>query len=452
MSVRLPRLLGPLACLTLGTLLALPARADEGATDAPTRRLTRSDLELLPLHEAARALFVRDQADLVMRLEIVLGRAERVEENLRAREGPGDKPDAGTLALREELARLTRSIEELVPELERRLQAAHVPEGALSRVRRAPLGALRAERLAHALVLEAPDLSAAQRRVFEHLVPAVDGALLVLEAEVQRLEKAPAASQGREAAELAVADLRQRQKGVQKRFWRVVDAVLLTPQRAAVMRRLPTALQKKDDGIAHVYLLDGLTPSQGVQFKALLLELEAEASADTSEAKRIETALAAPGLLDPARRALEQEKNAVGSRLVDLQLRAYQQGLALLRPEQVEELISVPPHLTGSDRQEPPQKALAAIPTDAAQRAAFAALAVRYLGTKREIEGGYVDIQRRLKDAGPDSPEREMAEMMAAGLGGRVVTALRAVYGEVFRDVLRPEQVEGWVLGLHPPP
>lgn len=457
---RAPVLRGALlAALALAAGPALAtgrALAEEAAAaPAPGRpRLERSDLELLPLHEAQRARFLRDHADLLMRLEILLARADRVEQNLRERERPGGTPDAATLALREELARLGASLEALVPELQARLATVPVPPDALERVRRAPRGPLRAERLAHALVLEAPDLAPAQRRVLAHLVPAVDGALLVLEAEVAAQERRAAerASTPSDAAGIPVETLRQRQKAVQKRFWRVVDAVLTTPQRAAVVQRLPTRLQQRDDAIAHIYLLEGLTPSQGVQVKALLLELEAEAAADTAEAQALTAALAAPGLGDTERRRLERERGAVQSRLVDLQLRAYEQGLALFTPEQVQELRSVPPHLTAADRQVPPQQALAGIPTDAAQRTAFAALAVRYLGAKRELEAGAAEVQRRLRDAGPDSPEREMAEMMAAGLGGRVVRALREVYGEILRDVLTPEQVEGWVLGLYPRP
>lgn len=442
MNVRIACLL--LALCALGAA-ARAARADGTAAEPP--RLTRSDLELLPLDEVARARFVRENATLVQRLEVLLGRSERVERNLREREKPDTTPDSGVLALREEQARLSEQIAAAVPDLEARLGAAGVPASALARVRAAPRGPLRAERYAQALTLEVTDPSPEQRRVLEPLVAAVGGALLALEGEVVRLKQAT----GDEAAALqALAErLVQRQRRLEKRFWRVVDAVLTTPQRVVLSGWLPTGLSQHEDAIAHVYLLPDLTASQGVQFKALLLEIEAEASADTAEMRQHQAALEAKGLSEAERRGHERALADAGARLEDLRARARAQGLALLTPEQVAELKGVPPHVSGADRREPPQNALREIPTEASQRAALAALATRYLGAKREIEGGYLEIQRRLNDASPDSPEREMAEMMAAGLGGRVASVLREAYGEVFLRILAPDQVVGWVLCLN---
>lgn len=437
------------ACLLLAlSALGVAAGAARGeGTPADPPPVTRSDLELLPLDEVARARFVRENATLVQRLEVLLTRAERVERNLREREKPDVTPDSGVRALREEQTRLSEQIAAALPDLEARLAAAGVPATALARVRAAPRGPLRAERYAQALTLEVTDPTPEQRRVLEPLVGAVGGALLALEAEVARLRQAS----GEEAAPLhALADrLVQRQRRTEKRFWRVVDAVLTTPQRVLLSAWLPTELSKHEDAIAHVYLLPDLTVSQGVQFKALLLEAEAEAAADTAEMRQCQEALKAPGLEDAVRRGHERVLAEAGARLQDLQARLRDQALTLLTPEQVAELKGVPPHVSGADRREPPRNALKEIPTDTRQRDAFAALAKRYLGAKREIEGGYLEIQRRMNDASPDSPEREMAEMMAAGLGGRVALVLREAYGEVFLRILSPDQVVGWVLGSY---
>ncbi len=440
---RLPGLRWGLGAALLGALCCAGAGA-EAEAPAPLPALTRSDLELLPLDEVARTAFQRAHAGFLQRLELLVARAERVEQNLRERERPDARPDPGVLVLREELARLHPQIELLLPELVTRLVAAGVPEDALERARRAPRGPQRADRFGLVQVLAAPGLEEPARGLLAALVPAVDGALLALEGECRRLR----AAEGEAATALhGVADrLAARQRQLLKRFWRVADAVLTTPQRAAVVRRLPTALRKKEDAVAHVYLLPGLTPSQGVRFKALLLEAEAEAAADTAELRQHQDALGAGGLADADRRRHEQALAEAGARLADLQARLQAQGLALLTPEQVEELVGVPPHVSGADRREPPQNALAELSLDAAQRGRLAALATRYLGTKRELEGGYLELQRRLAEAGPDSPDREMAEMQAAALGGRVVVVLREAYAEVFLRVLRTEQVLGWVL------
>lgn len=422
-----------------------PARAGD-VTPSPLPPLTRSDLELLPLDETSRARFQRDNADLAQRVEVIVGRAERVEQNLRQRERADAPHDPGTLALREEQARLAASIENLTPEIEARLAKAQVPEGALARVRRAARGPLRADRYAHALVLDVTEPSAAQRALFGRLVPAVDGAVLALGAEIEGLRAATGTDA--ETRRLVADDLDQRRLRIERRFWRAFDALFTLEQRAAVGRWLPTALQKKDDGISHVYLLPGLTPSQGVQFKALLLELEAEATADAAEMRRAQGALAAPGLAGEARRAEERALAAVQARLVALQIRAYDQAKALFSAEQWTELAAVPPHLTGADRQEPFEKMLEGLPLESPQVDALRALGAKYLARKYELEAGYRDVQRRMGDAGPDAPEREMAEMMAAGLGGRAVAVLREAYGELFTRVLTPEQIHAWVLGL----
>jgi hypothetical protein len=439
------RLLAVLAALALALTVFVPVVAEETG-EAPLPPLARSDLELLPLPEAHRARFQRDNADLAQRLEILLNRADRVEQNLREREKPDQLSDAGTVALRQERARLTASTEALVPEIEARLAKADLPRGALARVRRAARGPLRADRYARSLVLQVTAPTAAQQRLFERLNPVVDGAVLALDAEVRALREA----KGPDAeARRAVADeLNQKRLAIERRFWRAVGGLFTVEQRASVGRWLPTELTKKDDAIAHLYLLPGLTPSQGVRIKALLLEFEAEASADSAEAKRATDLLADKALAGEARRTAEQALGAAHLRLVDLQLRAYEQGKALLTPEQWTELVAVPPHVRAADRQEPIEKVLEGMPLDAGQRGALMALGIRYLGAKREIESGYRDIQRRLGESGPDAPEREMAEMMGAGLGGRVVSVLGEAFGEVFGKILTPAQVEAWVLGL----
>jgi hypothetical protein len=439
------RLLGLLAALALASTLGVPVVAEEVRT-APLPPLSRSDLELLPLNEAERARFMRDHADLVTRVEIVLGRADRVDQNLAERENPAKPDDAGTTALREERARLAASAETMLPEIEARLAKAGVAAGALDRVRRAARGPLRADRYAHALVLQVTDPTATQRALFERLVPVVDGAVLALDAEVRALREAKGADA--EARRAVADDLDQRRIAVERRFWRVVDAAFTVEQRAKVGRWLPTALTKKDDAISHVYLLPGLTPSQGVQFKALLLEIEAEASADTAEAKRAGDVLADKAVAGEARRKAEQALQAAQMRLMDLQQRFYEQGKAMLTPEQWTELVALPPYLRAADRQELVEKILPGLRLDAAQRGALAVLGARFLGVKRELEDGYRDIQRRYGETGPDAPEREMAEMMGASLGGRVVAVLREAYGEFFTRILTPNQVETWVLGL----
>jgi hypothetical protein len=384
-------------------LAAAPlARAD----DAPPRpALTRDDLQLLSFTEAEWLRFQRANADLAVRAEVLLKRAERVDELLRAR-----AEDAGTQALREERARLAAQSEPLAREVEERLARAGKDPAMLERARRAPRGPCRPQRFARSQVLaflagaEGPP---ARRALLERLAPRVDGAVMVLDEQPRR--------------------------EVERRFWRLVYWLFPDEERARLMERLPLEVRKVEDAIAHVYLLRGLTPSQGVAIKALLLELEAEAAADTAELKRA---------TDDASRKAAQE------RLVELQLSAADRGLALLTPEQVLELRSLPAYVSGPDRSRRVEETLEGFALDPAQRAALAALGARYLADRRRYEAGALDVQRRLAEAGPDSPEREMAEMMYVALSGEVVRTLRQAHAEVMLDILTPDQVEAWVLGL----
>lgn len=431
---------GLLAALFL-LALAAPAALGEGPAGLPP--LSRSDLELLPFDEPSRLKFMRDHAPLVLRAETVLRRLERVEEQLAERARADKRADAGSVALLEERGRLAAQAEGLVPEITAALAAAGVHADALTLARRFPRGPRRADRFGRSLLLEVESLTPRQRALFEHLVPAADGAVLTLDAEVRRLTAA-----GGEAQANLAQDLEQRRRGVERRFWRLAWWTLNDAQRAALVARLPHDLRKVDDSIGHVYLLEDLTPSQGVAFKALLLEIEAEAAADTAEFKRVQDALARPGLAPEEQRAHEQAKREAETRFVDLQLRVRDQALAIFTPEQATELYSLVPHLTADDRRTSVQETLAAIPTTPEQRAQLFELGKRYAALKLRIESGYLAIQRAMNDAGPESPEREMAEMQAAALGGQVARALREAHGEVFLTVLTPVQAEAWVLGL----
>lgn len=422
------------------------------ATGEPPREkpLTRADLLLLPFDEVELARFQRDHADFVARVEIVLKRAERVEEMLRERVRPDQPVDPGTLALVEERTRLEQQSLALVPEIDERLAKAGLPAGSLERARRAAVGPSRAERFGRALLLErlAPISLPAlpQQALFQRLVPHVDGAVLALHAEGQRL----AAASGAEAdsRQVLAQELDQRRREIERRFWRLVYWTLPDAQRFELCKRLPHALKKLDDGIGHVYLVKGLTPSQGVAFKALLLEIEAEAAADTTQVKRAQDALEGGKLSPEERRAHEQAIQTAQRRLVDLQLRVRDQGLTMFTLEQIQEMRSLPPYLSGAERTRPVKDTLHEFRLTPEQQVACVELGRRYADAKQRFERGALDVQRRLKDAGPDSPEREMAEMMYAGLAGEGAAALREAHGELVLTILTPDQVEAWVLGL----
>ena len=59
------------------------------------------------------------------------------------------------------------------------------------------------------------------------------------------------------------------------------------------------------------------------------------------------------------------------------------------------------------------------------------------------------EVRRETGEVGPDSPQMMMMEMMMASARGEALTTQRLLLGRAFREVLTPDQVSGWVMGLY---
>jgi hypothetical protein len=385
---------------------------------------------LLPIGEEVRDRLVHGHPELVTRLTILSQRAERVMSHLRERPDPTDD---GSKRLIEELTRIRAQFGPLTAEARTAFLGYGMEPDAFDLVKTAAKGPLREERYAHALVLKAPDVSPEARTILERLVPAVDGGLLALHGQRKGAEGTPEA----EAAA----------KEIERRFWRTVDVLLDDGSRRWVHRRLPGNLMHPADAIGHVYRLTGLTPSQGSQIKALLVELDSEAAADGAEVKRIEARLKEQDVSESERGDLERAKNDAQRRLIELRLDLYRRGKAILTDAQYREYEAIPPEVTTADRQRNPKEIVDALDLDPAQQQALAALRVRYEGEKHRVEMETLAVQKKQQELGADSPEQEMMMMEYVGIQNHVQAVIRRATREIFLSILTPDQILGWVLG-----
>ena len=450
-AARAPR--APRVLLAIGFALALAptVRADDApspasAPRAPTLRV--EDFDLLPLDETPRQQLYLDNLPLIESLTGLRKRAEGLVGRLRERP---NQADAGSDAARAELADVTSKMAPMLVELEGLLAKQGVTPEQIARLRDAPKGPYREERYAHEAVRRLGSLSAEQRAVFERVVPAVEGAYFALLAQRERLRRP---SDGGDAAgDRATSDrltesVEAQLRTMERRFWRLVDYTLSSEQKREVRRFLPGKLRKFENGIQHVFLLPGLTPSQGAQLKALLIEIDSEAAPETSEAKRLEQE-AKDGSLSGAERAAKQgELHAVQRRVLALQIDAVRRAKEILTPEQFAEYEAIPPLVTAQDRSEQLKGVLSRMDLSPEQAAKIRDLVARNESKKHELERGYQDVQRMKSDVSPESPKQTTMEMMMAAVGSRVQLALRAAGNELFLEILTPQQVAGWVLTL----
>ncbi len=411
----------------LAVSLRLDARADETPLPLP---ISLEDVELLPVHELEWARLLGEHRALVTRLMFLGARVEKVYGHLEARE---DKQDAGSRKLLAEIARIREQLRPHLVRLLELLRPLGIDEEVLRVLEDTPRGACRVERQAMRVALHVPRLTTRQREILSPLVPAAEGALLALD----RLRD-------REGIDESVLDADTR--ALQKRFWRVVDATLDRDQRAALRRRLPTKMAKHTDLFAHLYTLPGLTVSQGTRLKAVLVELEQAAVPDQAVAARVDARLAREELAGGERARLEREKQAAEERTLALFVEGWTEGMAVLNPEQRAELAALPPLLAAGERPGDLEAWLEAIEPTPAQQPALQALFVKYGPVQGQMLQRLARVALLEEGSGPDSPQREMAEILGAQAWAEALVEARKAAHEIVIDVLTAEQLLGWVL------
>lgn len=432
--------LGAICVLGLACLLsATPVSADE--TQAP---FDVRNFELLPLNDLERSEFARDHPQLVQRVMVLAKRVEKLRKHRAARKNPLDD---GGRRIGEQIKQIETQLAPLVAEAVKAVGIEEIDERLLAHVARAPQGPHRVARYAMGLVLFAEDLPAKPRALLSDLLPRVEGALLALAGQRERL--AFAAQQGGlkpEQRKALLAALDQQVQQIEKRWWRLVDYVVPAAQRAAIHRLLPRAYQKRESVIQHVYGLPGLSASQGVRVRAMLEEVQAEASPDSSAVKRLQGEARNPETTGERKPAIKGEIEAAQYRLLALQRWAVDESKRILTEAQWIALEAIPPRVSYQDRQATSVDLLKGVSLSEAQHGQLRTMRAELAPHRRAYQ------ERRLKAAargamlGPDSPKMPGMQMEMANIQADGNALQRSFNGRVLLDLLTPQQVTAWVL------
>ncbi len=398
-------------------------------------------LELLPLTEIEWVQIAREHPDLAARLKIVGERYAKVAKQLAAR---NNQRDAGSRKLAAQLERDRAAFVPLMTELKKAVEPMGISEEVLRMLERATEGPYRIERYA----LRVARFGAGSKQVMHRLPQAVEGALLATHATVMRLEQLAKENEDGAAALLrARDDARLRATAMQKRFWRVVDCSHDLAGRLHIKRSLPTRMTKMEEGFAHLYLVEGMTPAQGAQVTALFTELEQETAADKAAEARITRELGRKDLSPEERADLNREQRVVKKNQLDTLWTFYLNALEVYTPLQIKQLRSIMPMLTTAERSGDFRELAKQFQLTPKQQDRVRALKKKYEPLTAALREENIKINRMAQDYGEDSPQQDMMNMMRYATFAKGQAANREAAGVLFTEILRPEQVLTWVLG-----
>ena len=433
-----------LLAVALLALLAAP-RADADPTpgvQAPILQAGTSDL--LPFDDLERADFNKEHGVLVYRLTALEQRVETLRKQLARK----DLPAPGRTKDEEEVRRLGIQTTALRMRVTQELQKHGVDGALIAYMNHAPDGPGRIERYAYGLVLLQPDLGAKTRAVFDRIVPQVEGAYHALTAQKERTLLALKQSKLDPVETRALGQTFDRQlRVIDQRFWTLVDVTLDRDQRVWIWQRLPGALKRKSQPVEHLYQLPGLASTQAARLRAILTEMEQEASPDQAAVTRIGTLLGDKKLSAEERGRLTSERNAAYERLGALQRYTHDTTRSILTAEQWLEYLSIPPRLSTNERSGNYDRVLQGFKPSAAQSAKMRSLQNALRAQRRGPEKRLAELRREGADYGPDSPQMMSMEMEMTGARADGAAAGRSYLGAVFTEILTPDELTRWVMG-----
>ena len=427
--------------LVLVVLLLTPALAGE----EPAPGLAARDFALLPINDLEKGELQRDHPALAREIALLARRAAKLRKLLDSRKNQHDdgsrKIDAQILEVESRLEPLMRKVVEAT-------RQHGVSDELLGHIAAAARGPERVARYAIGLPLYVDGLTARQRELFETVVPRLDGAVLALAAEKERLAgRLKQSGLSETQATSVLSNLAQRIRQIEKRYWRLVDYVVSEAQRASMHRLLPNGYQKQESIIEHIYALPGLTPSQGTRIRALLTEIEAESAPESAAVRRLEARLRDKALAAADRRASEQELTSTRLRQLELLRHAVLRAKEVLSSAQWVALEAIPPRVSIGDRKRNSVQLLEGIPLTSTQRAAFAGMRSELDEPRRLFKEKRLAAAVRMSQYGPDSPQMEGMRMEMAGVLAQGNSIQRAFNGRILLELLTPEQVFAWILG-----
>jgi len=434
----IPLFAGALCLVLLGSG-ASSVRADEAGA-GPI--LAARDFELLPINDLEKSELVRDHEDLARRVGVLTKRAARLRVLLARRA----RFDDGARKLSTQIEQLETELAPLMAEVVRATRDLGVDDVLLAHIAKAPRGARRTARYAAGLVLHVDGIPPGTRAIFERLLPRYEGALIALDAQRERLRayvEGTKDEQGKERPEARAALLAvdRQLKGVENRYWRLVDYVVPEAARAAVHRRLPTAYQRRENVLQYIYAAPQLKPAQGVRLRGLIQEIEAGSAPDNAAVKRLTAALRGG-----AAAAQKAELVAAQHRLIELQRFAVTQAKQIYTAAQWVWLEAIPPRVPIGDRRQTSPQVLAGVALSAAQRERLSTMRKSLSGVREAFLTKRRTARAKAAQYGPDSPQMAGMQMEMAAIQADGNALQREFNGRLFLELLTPEQIDAWVL------
>jgi len=427
--------------LVAGVCVLLLGAVSTHADEAPrTPAITAGNWELLPLNDLERQELHRDHAALVRQVTLLGGRLKKLRGHRAARENPND--DAGR-RIGEQADALAARLRPLLAQVLEALDDDAIDARLLAHIRAAPPGPARVARYAATVPLHVDGMPDAVRALLAHVVPRLDGALLALEARKASLRtRAPQAGLAQDKVNALIGGLDVRIRLLERRYWRLIDYVVPEAQRVAIHQRVPTAYQKREDVLQHLYALPGLSASQGTRLRAVLEEVQAQAAPDTALVKRLRVTQAEQA----DRRAAQAQIAEAGHRITALHRWASDQAKTILTPAQWASFEAIPPRVTIQDRKQTSVQLLQGVPLAPAQTSHLQALRDELRTYRKTYRERRLGAAARLRGMGPDSPQMAGAQMAMAAVEADANVVQRRFNGRVFLELLTPDQVAAWIV------
>ena len=446
-------------CL-LTLFLIAPACADDKSGAKPNSELapglTPDELELLPLDSTRRQLLALKNPRVWDGAHYLSRKRRDARRSLTKRK---NQKDEKSKALRRQIANYDTRLKPLLSELREALREYGVGDDQLMTLKRLkpPLGPRRDYRYAHRLVLSVPGLKrdAARCDRVARIVHGLDGAQLALlgqrkaiEAVVRETSSKLVPEEKRRLQRMLIRAMERQVGQMERRFWRLSDALLTSPEKQWVRRHLPHRLSRLRDPAGHLYRIPGLKPAQAARIKAQLSELEAEATADRAEARRLQQKRRKARKRPWAeQKVIRDEYRVVQLRVVELTYRIQQESRKILTPAQYAHLMAIPPQVGPRERTYRIDRILKGTPLSLEQQAQVRTIRQRVAAGRRAAYAEAGRVNRMGSNFGPDSPQQQMMQMMRLGMENEAVAALSRGVREVFVKVLSPQQVVAWVVG-----
>ncbi len=403
-------------------------------------------IEMLPIRDAEKRETVRAAYRPAYRQ---IGRLYKRTQAL-TKKRDAQKKRKQNKAARQTQARLDKTqaqLKQKLQELHVKLKEAGLTDADLERARKMPRGPLRVERCTHALMLEAPDLTPTQKNLLQRLCIGVDASQAALRATRERLSKQLTGEENARQRQLLTRGLQRQHQLIENRLWRAVGYILSQDQMRALRAQMPIRYQQHRNLRGHLYMIPGLTPSQGVRINAWYTEVESESAADRAAVQRANKQLGDRSITQEQRAQLQRERALAQKRLQTKNIEFRDALRTTLNEEQLNHIRSVPPLLSPQDVQEGPGPLLRQNNLTEMQKQRLRHLQKQVDRQNREIrKRTQREIQSLNKEVGADSPQGAMMQMMQAGARAEVYAIRDEMAHHAVLEVLTPEQVVGWVV------